>query len=386
MADAQPSVEVPPPPGNGQSFWTPSNLAEHAQKLPIAKRDPELLARGLEAIARWHERFPPAVWSRITKTGGEGATRRMPKVLKELDEISPILRQVEGWLETLPADSAPARVVDLCSGYGFLGMFLAELVPDAARLYEVVLVDRGWPNPHIGSKGKISWDHIKDHGAWRVPLGTIRSDVKSQCDVRAVVERVVACDDRPCMICAVHLCGTLSLRAAQIFNASARAHALALVPCCMPPKEHNNKDVVYSLGGHTFAATAYRDKEILPTARDRFKAWVSNVAQTVNPGEDGETRLEAFDVGQSNAQDKCKGESYRQDQHIFAFRAPWGTYTLPPVQEEGAAAGQAVVTEARWLPGHVRPANRARPTDELAAATADSDTPSIAAQAPVTES
>lgn len=349
------AAEVPEPPAPWRGPWRPESvLPEHlereAQRLSLARRDPELLERALAALRRWHQRFPTQVWGRMTKTG-EGGTRHMPKVLKELDEIAPILRQVERWLLELPADAPPAAVVDLCSGFGFLGMFLAELVPDPERhLSEIILVDRGWPNPHIGSKGTISNDHIYEHGKWRVPIQTIKTDIKEQGNVRSLIRRVVAFDDRPCIICAVHLCGTLSLRAAQLFNATARAHALALVPCCMPPKKHAAQEVVYGLGTHTFAAAGLRDTARHDSASGRFRAWVDNVEAAVEPGDGGKKWLEEIRVG-SSARHGSKGDAYAQDLHVFACRAPWGALgARPPVEEEAAVAGSPVVLEARWIP------------------------------------
>jgi len=328
----------------------PEHLAQEARRLPLAQRDPELLERSLAVLERWHRRFPTQVWGRMIKTG-EGGTRHMPKVLKELDEIAPILRQVERWLLALPPEAPPAAVVDLCSGFGFLGMFLAELAPEPGRrLGEIILVDRGWPNPHIGSKGTISNDHIYDHGEWRVPMQTIKSDIKEQGNVRSLVRRVVACDDRPCIICAVHLCGTLSLRAAQLFNSTARAQALALVPCCMPPKKHAAQEVVYQLGSHSFSAADLRDTARHDSATGRFRAWVENVEAAIEPGEGGEKWLEAIGVA-SSARHSGKGEAYAQDLHLFACRAPWGALgARPPVEDEAAVAGTPVVVEARWIP------------------------------------
>merc|ERR1740129_2472325 len=121
-------------------------------------------------------------------------------------------------------------------------------------------------------------------------------DIKEQGNIRTLVQRVVACDDRPCFICAMHLCGTLSLRAAQIFNATARAQALALVPCCMPPKKHASGEVVYQLGGHSWAAADMRSTVHNATAGARFRAWVDNIETAVEPGPGGEKWLEVISV------------------------------------------------------------------------------------------
>merc|ERR1712137_681916 len=97
------------------------------------------------------------------------------------------------------------------------------------------------------------------------------------------------------------------------------AHALALVPCCMPPKAHAKKEAVYQLGGHSFAAADYRDFIKMPNPKSRFHAWVENVEKTLTPGPDGEQALEEIIVGASatSRQGHDKGEAYSQDLHIF---------------------------------------------------------------------
>ena len=47
----------------------------------------------------------------------------------------------------MPTPTAPERranVVDLCSGFGYLGMFLAEML-DPAKVQRVILLDKQWP-------------------------------------------------------------------------------------------------------------------------------------------------------------------------------------------------------------------------------------------------
>lgn len=173
----------------------------------------------------------------------------------------------------------------------------------------------------------------------------MKMNVKESRSLRAFSERLIASRDRPCIICAVHLCGTLSLRAVQIFNASLRAHALALVPCCMPPKEHADWGAVYRVGCHKFDAAGVRDESRFPTAAARFRAWAEHVAEAVDPGEAGEKQLEEIIVGTSTPH----AGAYSQDLFIFAQRAAWDLLPRPPPSEEATAAGAPVMVEARWL-------------------------------------
>jgi len=268
-------------------------------------------------------------------------------VLKELNELAPVISRVEGWLASLPADAPSVGIVDLCSGFGFLGMFLAELVQDPERLSSITLVDRGWPNAHIGSSGTISTEHIYDYGPWRVPLHTIKSDIKDVSNCKSLIARIIACNDRPCILCGVHLCGTLSLRACQLFNATTRALALALVPCCMPGKPRGKNPIIYNLGAHTFSSDDFRDCSNFSTPTARFKSWVENVSQTILAGDGCVATLEEIPVMTRRGARHDHEEAYLQDLYIFAHRGVWNTYWRPSVDEEVAGAGGPVVVQER---------------------------------------
>ena len=52
-----------------------------------------------------------AVWVRLMKGG---------RMLKEMNEVLPVVRRVLGWLAAWPAGAPRATVVDLASGVGYL--------------------------------------------------------------------------------------------------------------------------------------------------------------------------------------------------------------------------------------------------------------------------
>ena len=72
----------------------------------------------------------------------------------------------------------PATVIDLCSGFGFFSMFLAELLPEPALVREIVLVDSNWPNPEAACTGALSTEHLTECGTWRVKLYSLKKNVK----------------------------------------------------------------------------------------------------------------------------------------------------------------------------------------------------------------
>ena len=117
-----------------------------------------------------------------------------------------------------------------------------------------VLVDKAWP-PFDG-EGPIGEQHISDehiYGArgvdegagedagedrsyfttWPIPLHTSKQNLKNRATLRGLKRRLFDRCSGPVLLLAVHLCGTLSLRAVELFNEHPRVRLLALKP--LPP-------------------------------------------------------------------------------------------------------------------------------------------------------
>ena len=78
--------------------------------------------------ASWRVRFweRRALWGRI---------RRGSRLVKELVEAAPVLARAKAQVERLQLKEGQPRLVvlDLCSGFGYLGMFLSELLHAVAH-------------------------------------------------------------------------------------------------------------------------------------------------------------------------------------------------------------------------------------------------------------
>jgi len=109
----------------------------------------------------------------------------------------------------------------------------------------------------------ISSDHIYAHGDWPIKLLTLKLDLTKGADVRGLAKHVIR-ENRPTILCGIHLCGTLSLRACQLFNDSVASGCgvigLMLAPCCLPRPQHRKRRFMYDVGGHRFAATELFEK------------------------------------------------------------------------------------------------------------------------------
>lgn len=260
-------VDTPPPPevedweAHSVSRWTPARMRACIWTLPAATAYPELTARAADVLELWHARFSLKVWTRFAKVvdSGVGRTNCTPRVLKEFNESAPVLSRLLQWVDEAQRNGdPPVGIVDLCSGFGFLAMFASELLPKEA-VERIYLVDKVWPNRNIkGSKGGgISTEHIYDFGAWRIPLVTLQVDITRSREVRDLALHVIR-DPWPTLLCGIHLCGLLSLRAIQLFNDGVNAGCgvtgLILSPCCLPTKQQKDLKYAYECGGHRFTA------------------------------------------------------------------------------------------------------------------------------------
>lgn len=69
----------------------------------------------------------------------------------------------------------------------------------------------------------------------------------------------------PIILVAVHLCGTLSLKAVELFNRNPETKFFCLKPCCLPTMVHAKRKEIFKLGEHSFEA-----KEVCT-----FLSWLS---------------------------------------------------------------------------------------------------------------
>mmetsp|Transcript_34657 Transcript_34657/g.79840 ORF Transcript_34657/g.79840 Transcript_34657/m.79840 type:complete len:378 (-) Transcript_34657:13-1146(-) len=333
-----------------RSRWSPASLQEQLRLLPVAGLFPELCEEVVEILGRWYQRFNLKTWSRIVKVT-KGSAHQVPCVLKELNESAPVIVRVRRWVESLPPSSPKACIVDLGAGFGFLSMLLAELLPPE-KVAKFFLLDMTYPNLGVGnSSGSTSIEHLQ---GWRIPMYTLKVDLKKKTTLNQLAARVfrapVSAEDprwAPVYACGIHLCNTLGIRAAQLFNENADVKGFAFVPCCFPTSRHLTQDVIYQLGEHKFAAKDFLDAKVLPSNNDRFHRWAENILAGIDPGPSGTKALERHRL--------CRPRKgmFAQDIYIFAERGAESMEELPDVQEE---RGNAVVIWAKY--GHARSRKR----------------------------
>ena len=269
----------------------------------IARDYPEILTAAVRVLEKWRASFPKSVWIRVVKAG---------RLAKELNECAPVIRHTLDKVAAMPTPTAPERranVVDLCSGFGYLGMFLAEML-DPAKVQRVILLDKQWPmfgmapQPH-----QINWDHVYGVDDWKpdwpITLVTRKMDIKQAGQLRQMEEHVFQKYEGPFVILAVHLCGTLSVKAVEMFNDHDAAATLCLKPCCLPEWSHTYTHEAWMVGDHCIPVADVcakgkwkANRWIGPPRshlREKFARWVAHLHAAVDVRDD-EKRLERIQI------------------------------------------------------------------------------------------
>ena len=332
-------------------LWVCSH-ARQLRLLPVAGLFPDLSAEVVEILGRWYQRFNLKTWSRIVKVC-KGSAHQVPCVLKELNESAPVIQKVRSWVDSLPTTAPKACIVDLGAGFGFLSMLLAELLPPE-RVAKFFLLDMTYPNLGVGnSSGSTSIEHLK--GGWKIPMYTLKVDLKKKTTLNQLAARVFRApvseeDTRwaPVYACGIHLCNTLGIRAAQLFNENVDVRGFAFVPCCFPTSRHLTQDVIYQLGEHQFAARDFLDAKKMPSNNARFSRWAEHILEGIDPGPTGFKGLERHRLV------RPRRGMFAQDVYIFAERPLEALPHAPWQRREEEGRGKAVVIWAKYGHGKAR--------------------------------
>jgi hypothetical protein len=284
-------------------------LRERLEANPLAQDYPEIFAKAPDCFLKWRRRFAttnPSLWRRLF---------HVDRVLKEFTEAVPVLDAVSKLIETDTRlreavgghqQQQQYTIIDLCSGKGYLGMILSEILPPS-KVFRIVLMDKAWPMRNAAVKPQhINWEHIygtyteseknanendsnntrerpktltpknigdekendddSEHATetasrsyydtWPIPIDTSKQDLKSSRQLLQIQKHYLSNpDEHPVILLAIHLCGTLSLRAIDLFNTNPTVRFMALKPCCLPGMIHAKRFELFRVGNHCFEAS-----------------------------------------------------------------------------------------------------------------------------------
>ncbi len=126
--------------------WTDAEfrswLVTELENVPGRETYSDVYEEAMDAIVKWRQRYRgnPQVWKRIFKKD---------RVFKELAENAPIISHVRKVVESYDFDEQEGdmekkkiTIMDLCSGKGYMSMFLSEMLP-SEKVDKFLLVDKG---------------------------------------------------------------------------------------------------------------------------------------------------------------------------------------------------------------------------------------------------
>ena len=136
-------------------------LRKELRACPAYAAHAALLEECVGIASRWRDRFHDrkALWTRI---------RHGSRLSKELAEQVPVMARCIAEVNSfqLPADGQRIVILDLCSGFGYLAMFLSELLPPS-KVEKIVLVDVPPAAPEPGAAPEPSAAPKQTrHGPW----------------------------------------------------------------------------------------------------------------------------------------------------------------------------------------------------------------------------
>ncbi len=362
-------------------FATASNdefrkaLEDRMAENPLSKDYPYLTSKAPECFVRWRKRYAnsnPKLWRRIF---------HVDRVLKEFFEAVPVLDAVVKMIQddTRLQKEQKYTIIDLCSGKGYLGMFLSEILPPS-KVFRIVLMDKAWPMRNAPVKPQhINWEHIYGtfgsenesdesgsngeekhncdertkeypkpasggssrsyYDTWPIPIDTSKQDLKSSRQLQLIQKHYLSNpSDHPVIMLAIHLCGILSLRAIDLFNTNPSVKFLALKPCCLPGMIHAKRHELFRIGSHCFEASEVcvhgkwnKDKwENGPPRshlKPKFEKWSSHLYQGIgynvesNKVDDNQTENGDF-VRKVHAKIVVQHGGGFQNDFLFAERTP----------------------------------------------------------------
>mmetsp|Transcript_24982 Transcript_24982/g.61507 ORF Transcript_24982/g.61507 Transcript_24982/m.61507 type:complete len:334 (+) Transcript_24982:152-1153(+) len=222
------------------------------------------------------------IWKRLFKRD---------RVVKEVLESIPIIHAIDKYVRSMEQDEGQTNkitILDLCSGKGYLSMILSEYLPPD-KVEKFVLIDKAWPMCHAEPKPHhMNWDHIygnytisiteEDGSAktvlksyfttWPIPLHTSKQNLKKTSDMKRLQQRLGKLESGPCFVLGVHLCGTLSIQAVQMFYSVPSIHGLILKPCCLPGMAYEKQQTHFQAGKYSFPT-----KEVCAPGYWKKKEW-----------------------------------------------------------------------------------------------------------------
>ena len=327
--------------------------------MAISRDYPELASRCAAVAAKWKRGMPKSVWLRVIKGG---------RLVKELNESAPVSARTMKYVDALRVSGREdkAVIVDLCSGFGYLAMFLSELLPED-KVDEIVLVDKMWaafgttPMSH-----HMNWAHVRGEDGWKyewpIKLSTRKVDLKDYAQINQMAVHLFSRWNGPFIVLGIHLCGTLSIKAVEMFNRCSNVKHLILKPCCLPDFSWTYKIEHFEVGSHKHKIPTKdvcskgkwkRNKWVGPPRHHlklKFEAWNDHLCRSIDD-EDGNItkKLQEIRVQERHFQNLFIFSDRERTRKCIVREATGCTFPTPSGTEAGrwAPTGSGFGTHVR---------------------------------------
>jgi len=222
--------------------------------LPSFARYPDLIKRCRPIVTLWHDKFA---------TENKHLWKKMKgNIPKELNESAFILDEMISVCNELPYGSDPITIIDMCSGIGYLSMFLSHLLPPE-KVSRILSIDVLFPAHNASTsihstrdgdellqqnnkvevteksllpKIHLSIGHLVSE-MHPIPIKPRRANIKKGRELRQISKYCVSCAPGQVIILGVHLCKSLSVHTTRLFTMNINATRLYLKPCCLPGRK-----------------------------------------------------------------------------------------------------------------------------------------------------
>jgi len=212
-------------------------IFRNIQSRPAHAQYPELLVKSRPIIELWYETFNGSKFWKKTR-------RNLPKEWNESAFVmEELVRVVDDYdMNNVANQDKPLTILDMCSGIGYLSMFLSHLLPPhkVSRIIPIDVLFRSHADPTIGEEEEEEEDgkHLSTahftHAIHPIPIKPRRANIKSRREMRQIIEHCVQKAPGPVIILGIHLCKALSVHTVRLFLQAPNACRLYLKPCCLP--------------------------------------------------------------------------------------------------------------------------------------------------------
>ena len=241
--------------------------------LPVQQQFPQLIEKCKPIVQTLHDTFASSNTNSNTSEMSSTWSRMKRKLPKEINESAFILQEMIELLDQYEEgedekDLQPITFIDICSGVGFISIFLSHLLPKQ-KVSRIVPIDvlfhphidpsttksdtdkqaqeegTTHQQPHIPStqtpspkqkkiNHRLSTQHLRS-SIHPIPIHPRQANIKKGRELRQIARFCINAAPGPIVILGVHLCKSLSVHTVRLFNMTVdKSFKLYLKPCCLP--------------------------------------------------------------------------------------------------------------------------------------------------------